>query len=160
QWDGRRRSSRNEELTLPRLWQLPVVLRLAIVLVTMLVVTFLAYRAGPPMPYRVGEVYATDIKVRAAFEVVNQPQTDRARVEAVIGQLPVDQIADPAARERAALAVPPVVDTYRYGATLIRHGQPITEVQLNLLKQEHRAYLRSLTPVDRARRGTALLLIM
>jgi len=160
QWDGRRRSSRNEELALLRLWKPPVVLRLATVLATMLVATFLAYRAGPPMSYRVGEVYATDIKVRAAFEVVNQPATDLARVEAVVQQLSVTEIADPAARERAALAVPPVVDPYKYGAVLVRHGQPITEAQLNLLKQEHRAYLRSLTPGDRARRGTALLLIL
>src|SRR5579871_1289669 len=160
QWDGRRRSSRNEEPLLLRLWQLPVLLRLATVLATMLLVTFLAYRAGPPMPYRVGEVYATDLRVRATFEIINQPKTDLARAEAILQQLPPDQIVNPAARERALLAVPPVVDTFQAGAALVRHGQPITEAQLNLLKQEHRAYLRSLTPADRARRGLAVLLIM
>src|SRR5207245_1062973 len=43
---------------------------------------------------------------------------------------------------------------------LVRAGKPITEAQLNLLKEDHRAYLRSLTPADHARRGTALFLIM
>src|SRR2546426_2552711 len=110
QWDGRRRSSRNEELALLWLWQPPIQLRLAAVLATMLVVTFLAYRAGPLLPYRVGENYATDLRVRAPFEVVNQPRTDQARAAAIKQQLPADQVANAAARERTALTVPPVVD--------------------------------------------------
>ena len=159
QWNGRRRSSRNEEPVLPQLWHLPVLLRLATVVATMALVTYLAYRWGPPLPYRVGEIYATDLRVRAAFEVVNQPQTDLARV-AVLQRMPTDQVTDPAARERAIQAVPPVVDKYPRGKALVRRGEPITEAQLTLLKEEHRAYLRSLTPADHARRGTALFLIM
>jgi putative nucleotidyltransferase with HDIG domain len=159
QWDGRKRSSRNEEPGLPKLWHLPVLIRLATVLATLLVVTFLAYRSGPPMPYRVGAVYPTDLRVRARFEVVNQPLTDRARA-AAIQQLPTEEVSDPAARERAARAVPPVVDEYKEGVPLVRHGQPITDAQLNLLKDEHRAYLRSQSPADHARRYISLFLIM
>jgi putative nucleotidyltransferase with HDIG domain len=159
QWDGRRRSSRNEELALPRIWRRPVLLRLATVLATMLIVTLLAYQAGPPMPYRVGEVYPTNLSVRAAFEVVNQPATDLARV-AAIKRLPDEEVSDPAVRQHVILTVPPAVDKYLVTAALVRRGQPITEAQLYLLKQEHRAYLRSLAPSARARRGLALLLIM
>jgi putative nucleotidyltransferase with HDIG domain len=159
QWDGRRRSSRNGELVLLGLWQPPVLLRLATVVATMVIVTVLACRSGPPMPYRVGETYATDLRARASFEVVNQPLTDLARVAAV-KHLPADQIIDPAARERVAQEVPPVVDKYPAEKVLVRHGQPITEAQMILLKEEQEAYLRSLTPLDHARRGTALLLIM
>src|SRR5437588_9454336 len=111
QWDGRRRSSRNEEPVLSNLWQFPVLLRLATVLATMAVVTFMAFRSGPPLPYRVGEIYATDLRVRAPFEVINQPQTDLARV-AVLKRMPTEQISDPAARERIIRTVPPVVDKY------------------------------------------------
>jgi putative nucleotidyltransferase with HDIG domain len=111
------------------------------------------------MPYQVGEIHATDLRVRAPFEVINQPLTDRARA-AAIQQLPTEELSDPAARERAARGVAPVVDEYKEGVPLVRHGQPITETQLNLLKEEHRAYLRSLRPVDHARRGLSLFLIM
>jgi putative nucleotidyltransferase with HDIG domain len=159
QWNGRRRSSRNEEPVLSRLWEAPVLLRLATVLATMAVVTFLAFRSGPPLPYRVGEIYAMDLRVRAPFEVINQPQTDLARV-AVAKRMPTEQLNDPAARERIIRAVPPVVDKYPVGKTLVRHGEPITEAQLALLKEEHWAYRHSLTPADQARRGTALFLIM
>ena len=83
QWNGRRRSSRSDLPVLPRLWQRPVLLRLALVLVTALLVTFLAYAWAPPLPYRVGEVCPSDLQVRAYFEVVNQPLTEQAREEAV-----------------------------------------------------------------------------
>src|SRR6266446_5835835 len=83
QWNGRRWSSRGGQPVLPRLVRGPVLLRLITVLATMIVVTVLAYWWGPPLPYRQGEVYPTDLRVRAYFEVVNQPQTERARDDAV-----------------------------------------------------------------------------
>src|SRR5437870_13841710 len=83
QWDGRRRSSRSDEPVLPLLWQKPVLCRLALVLVTTLAVTLLIYAWGPPLPYRVGETYPSDLRVRVYFEIVNQPQTEEAREEAI-----------------------------------------------------------------------------
>src|SRR6059058_270004 len=90
QWNGRRRSSRSNEPVLPRLWQRPVLLRLGLVLVTALSVTLLAYLWGPPFPYRVREIHPSDLRVRVDFELVNQPQTERAREEAV-GSLPATE---------------------------------------------------------------------
>src|SRR5260370_16793460 len=81
QWNGRRRSSRSDELLVPPLWNLPALLRVATVLMTMFAATFLAYRWGPPMPYRMGEVYSNDLRVRAYFEVINQPETEKCRGE-------------------------------------------------------------------------------
>src|SRR5437016_5145482 len=128
QWNGRRRSSRQDEPVLPHLWRRPVLLRLATVLVTAAAVTGLIYSCAPLLPYRVGEVVPRDIRVRVYFEVVNQPQTERRREEAV--EL---SGGDPIARETARLAVPPVVDQYPMGAPLVRRGQPISPRQLGLL---------------------------
>jgi cyclic-di-AMP phosphodiesterase PgpH len=73
QWNGRRRSSRGEEPVLPQLWEFPALVRLAVVLATMLAVTLLAYWWGPPLPYRLGEIYPNDLRVRAGLELPNQP---------------------------------------------------------------------------------------
>jgi putative nucleotidyltransferase with HDIG domain len=159
QWNGRRRSSRSEEPVLPRLWQRPVLLRLATVLVTTLALTYLVYSWGPPLPYRVGEIYPRDLRVRVYFELVNQAETERGREEAVRG-LPAAAIHDPVAREEARRAVPPVFEKYPQGLLLVPHGQPIHEHQLALLREEHRAYQRSLRSGDHARRGAALFLVM
>jgi putative nucleotidyltransferase with HDIG domain len=159
QWDGRRRSSRSDEPVLPLLWQKPVLCRLALVLVTTLAVTLLIYAWGPPLPYRVGETYPSDLRVRVYFEIVNQPQTEQAREEA-IERLPPAEGGDPVAREEARRAVPPVVEKYPAGMPLVQRGKPITPRQLFLLEEEHRAFLRSLTAADHARRGIALFLVM
>jgi putative nucleotidyltransferase with HDIG domain len=133
--------------------------RLAMVLGTTAIVTLLVYAWGPPMPYRVGEVYPSDLRVRHYFEVVNQPQTDWRREEAV-ESLPAHEGEDPVAREEARRAVVPVVDPYPPGVPLVRRGQPITERQLILLQEEHRAYLRSLARSDHVRRAIALFLVI
>src|SRR4051812_3458478 len=100
QWNGRRRSSRSAEPILSRLCQRAVATRLALVLVTALAVTALACFWGPPLPYRAGRVYPNDIRVRVDFEIVNQPQTERAREEA-IESLPVEELSDSTARKDA-----------------------------------------------------------
>jgi putative nucleotidyltransferase with HDIG domain len=153
QWDGRRRSSRSDEPVLPRLWRRPVLLRLTVVLVTTLAATLLVYSWGPGLPYRVGEVYPYDLRVRVDFELVNQAQTERARDEAV------EQWQDPELRLRARRAVPPVVEHYPRDMLLVPRGKPITERQLTLLTEEHRAYMRSLGRTDHVRRGIGLFLI-
>jgi putative nucleotidyltransferase with HDIG domain len=159
QWNGRRRSSRSEEPVWQRLGHRPVLLRLGTVLATMLLATMLTYGWGPPLPYRVGEVYSSDLRVRADFEIVNQPKTDQARAEAIL-RLPPDQITHPAIREKVALSVPPVADKYPAGTALVHRGQPITDAQLALLQEEHKAYLQSLKKRDHNRRGLALFLVM
>jgi len=159
QWDGRRHSSRLEAPVLPRLWQRPVLLRLGIVLLTAAFVAVMIYAWGPTVPYRVGEVYPTDLRVRVGFEVVNQPQTDWRREEAV-DSLPGAEVVDPVAREEARRAVTPVVEKYPCGMPLVRRGMAINERQLTLLHEEHRAFLRSLTRSDHLRRAAALFLVV
>jgi putative nucleotidyltransferase with HDIG domain len=136
-----------------------VLLRLGTVLATMLVVTLLAYRWGPPLRYRVGEIYPGDLRGRVYFEVVNEPQTERAREEAV-QNLPPAQSSDPVAWERARQAVEPVIEKFPVGMPLVQRGQPITERQRALLEEEHLAYLHSLSPADHARRAFALFVVM
>ncbi len=159
QWNGRRHSTRLDAPVLPRLWQRPVLLRLGIVLLTAAIVTLMVYAWGPTVPYRVGEVHRSDLRVRVGFEVVNQPQTDWRREEAV-ESLQGPDTGDPIAREEARRAVTPVVEKYPAGMPLVRRGQPVNERQLTLLEEEHRAYLRSQTRSDHARRAVALFLII
>lgn len=159
QWNGRRRSSRSEEPVLPLLRQPPVLYRLGLVLATSLVVTYLAYSWGPPLPYRVGESYPRDLRVRVFFELINEAQTEYARDEAV-QSLPSELSTDPVAREEARQAVPPVFEKYPEGMILAQREQPITERQLNLLREEHRAYMDSLGTAHHVRRAIALFLVM
>src|SRR5437660_9549614 len=159
QWNGRRRSWRGDEPFVLKLFHRPVLLRLTPVLLTALAITYLAYRGGPPLPYRVGAIYPRDLRVRVYFELINQTQTERARDEAV-QRLPERQSDDPAAREEARRAVAPVVEKYPQGMLLVPRGQPITESQFAVLEEEHKAYQRSLTPRDQAHRGAALCLVM
>jgi putative nucleotidyltransferase with HDIG domain len=159
QWDGRVRSSRSDEPVLPQLWRRSVLTRLGVVLATVIAVTVLAFIAGPPRPYRIGEVYPNDLRVRTYFEVVNQPQTEYRREEA-IDRLPPEEGGDPVAREEARRAVPPVVERYPVGVPLVQRGQPITGRQLALLLEEHKAFVRTLKAGDHVRRGLALFLIL
>jgi putative nucleotidyltransferase with HDIG domain len=148
-WNGRRRSGREQA----GLWQRPAVARLAIVAMTTVVITVMAWYGGPPLAYRVGEVYPFELRVRTAFVVLNQ-------VELVNQPLPKPA---PAASGRAAPGNPPdhkpVVETYPAGYLIVPRGEPITPRQLVLLEEEHRAYLRSLAPREGARRGVALLVV-
>src|SRR5262245_26152772 len=155
QWDGRSRSSRSEEPLLTRMRRGPALLRLLTIMLTVLAVTALALWWGPPLPYRIGQICASDVRVRAYFEVVNEALTEQAREDAVKSLSPA-QAADPGVREEARQTVAPVVDRYPVGTLLVPRGQPITEAQRALLRQEFRAYLRSLTPADNVRRTAAL----
>jgi putative nucleotidyltransferase with HDIG domain len=153
QWDGRRRSSRCDEPMLPRLWRRPVLVRLAPVLLAVALVTLLAYSGGPVIPYRVGQVYPCDLRVRADFELVNETQTQKAKDEAV------KPFQDPILREQARRSILPVVEKYPRDLLLVPRGQPITLRHVTLLREEHRAYLRSLSHRDHLRRGIALVLV-
>jgi len=157
QWNGPRHSSREEARVLPQLWNRAVLVRLGVVLLTAAAVTAIVYCWGPPFPYRIGEVYPTDLRVRVGFEIVNQPQTDWRREEAV-DSLPAGEGDDPVAREEARRAVRPVVERYPKGVPLVRSGQPIKERDLTLLEEEHRAFVHNMSSSDRVRRGIALFL--
>jgi putative nucleotidyltransferase with HDIG domain len=159
QWDGRRHSSRSDHLVLPQVWQRPVLPRFGAVLVTVVLATVLAFTWGPPLPYRVGEVCPGDLRARISFEVINQPATALAREQAV-ERLPPERHDDPEACEEARRSVPQVYDRYTRGTPLVLRGQPISEQQLTLLEEEHRAYQRQMSGWDHVRRGGALFLVM
>jgi putative nucleotidyltransferase with HDIG domain len=122
-------------------WRHPLTSRLAAVLATALVAACFAFLAGPPVGLRVGETPAHDLRVRAYFEVVNFPQTEWAREEFGKGNQQL------------------VIEKYTPGFPIVKSGQPITDGQLDLLREENRAYRLAQTPADRARRFVALLLI-
>jgi putative nucleotidyltransferase with HDIG domain len=159
QWNGRRRSSRDDELVLPHVWRRPVLLRLALVLVTAVAVTLLIYSWGPPFPYRVGEVCPNALAVRVDFELINHVQTEWNREEALKRYKEVEG-HDPPDREEVRRRVPPVVVKIAQDKLLVPRGQPITDRQLILLQEEHRAYVHSLTRADHRRRGVALFLVI
>src|SRR5262249_31929766 len=105
QWNGRRRSSRSEEPVLPLLWQKPVQLRLACVLLTIVAATLISYSWGPTLSFRVGQTSPHDLRARVYFEVVDHIETARKRDEAVEALVP-DKRVDSAACELARRAVP------------------------------------------------------
>jgi cyclic-di-AMP phosphodiesterase PgpH len=159
QWNGRTRSSRSEEPILPRLCRRPVLLRLAVVWLTTLAVTAIAYAWGPPLPYRVGETCPHDLRVRVDFEIVNPVELvnrkEAQRHLDAVGKKDAGQGASP----RRLSPQWAVVEPYPQGKLLAQRGQPITERQLVLLQEEHSAYVRSLSRTDRVCRGIGLFLV-
>jgi cyclic-di-AMP phosphodiesterase PgpH len=99
------------------------------------------------------------LRARVSFEVVNQPQTDLAREQAV-DRLPKAERDDPAACALARQKEPAVVEKYPQGTPLVETGKPITEQQRNVLEEEHRALQQSLSVDDRIRHGAAVFLII
>lgn len=146
QWNDRRRFAEpHESVALP-------LMRLALALLTTLAVTALAVWSGPPMPYRLGEVYPYDLRVRADFQVVNHVefvnQQERAALQ---NEGPV--------REQAVYSDRPVLEKYPRGMLLLPRDTPIMERQLGLLKREHRAFVGELTREAKWCRAGALFLI-
>jgi putative nucleotidyltransferase with HDIG domain len=139
QWNGRRRSSRSDEPMLPRLWQRDALVRLGAVWLTAVTLAALAYAWGPPCPYRLGESYPYDLRLRVDFEIVN-PVELANRSE-----------GGPKASER------PLVEKYPAGMLVIQRGQPLTDRQVDLLQEEHAAYLRQMSTAEHFRRGLSLL---
>ena len=151
QWNGRRRSSRSNETVLPHFWERSVLTRLAVVWLTTMAVTLVAYGWGLPCPYRVGQTLPHDLRVRVDFEVVNHV--------ALVNQEPSPKDVQDSVLERARFTDRPVVERYPRGMVLVPRGRPIVGRQLGLLKQEHLAYERSMRGVDHWQRGLALFLI-
>ncbi|MCS6976417.1 MAG: HDIG domain-containing protein [Gemmatales bacterium] len=76
------------------------------------------------------------------------------------GTLKYNPTATEEARAHAAASVPEQRKEYKRGAPLIEQGQPIQEKDIPLLREEHRAFLASLTWDDHLRRWFALLVII
>jgi putative nucleotidyltransferase with HDIG domain len=147
QWDGRKRSTRQEPF-FRRLGQRRVLLRLAVVWLTTAAVTALAIWWGEPMPYRRGAIYRHDFRARVDFELVNH-----------VASVTSEPTGSKPAADHAGNPELPRLDPYYRGLLLVQRGQPIQERQLELLKEEHRAYMRGLRPHDHWTRGLALFMI-
>ena len=159
QWHGPRHSSRSHAWLLAGLHDRPTLVRAGVVFASVLALAALAYAWGPPFPYRLGEVWAHDIRARVAFYFEDNDKTDSAR-ERWIKDQPDDKRNDPRIQEMARLTVSPVLEHYDAGTILLQRQQEIQDNQLDLLKAETRAYYRSLKPGLRWRRGAALFLLM
>jgi putative nucleotidyltransferase with HDIG domain len=148
QWDGRTRSSREEEPLFRLLTKKHILVRLAVVWLTTITVTALAIWWGQPLPYRQGEVYPHDLRARVEFTVINHVelinQNRRGDTKSI--------------EEKANHTDKPVFERYPAGMLLVPRGEPIDK-QFELLKEEHEAYLESQTTKDHWSRGISLFLI-
>lgn len=160
-WTGPKRSTRSDEPLLPQLRQGPVLARLLVVAVTVVLVTLIAVGLGHPFPYRVGEIYPYDLRVRVDFELFNQvelinhkPQPEPKKPEkphSII--LPETNLLEDKKND------PPIVEKYTRDMVIVPRGEPIRDQQLDLLREEHRAYQRSLSQYEHLTHGIALFLI-
>jgi putative nucleotidyltransferase with HDIG domain len=133
QWTGRKRSSR-EEPFLRRLTQRDVLARLAVVWTTTMAVTGLAIWWEQPFPYRAGQIHAHDIKARVDFQRFSSDETLETAPRHGAERLP-------------------------RGWVLVPAGQPVQERHLELLREEHEAFLATLGPEHGWSRACALFLI-
>lgn len=138
QWTGRKRSSRRDEPLLRRVGHRDVLLRLGVVWATTIAVTLLAVGWGPVFLYRSGQIYPYDIKARVDFQIVND----------------VDLTKPEGERQHAS-----GLEKHTRGAVLVPAGHPVQDRHLELLQDEHFAYLISLGPDHHWKRGAALFLI-
>jgi putative nucleotidyltransferase with HDIG domain len=153
QWDGRRRSSRQDEPLLRHLANKHILLRLTIVWLTTLTVTAFAIWWGVPTRFRVGEKYPYDLRSRVDFTVINHVELvnqERQRV---------GENGD-FVHEKATYTERPVFEKYPRDMLLVPRGQPILDRQIDLLKEEHQAYCESLTTTDHWSRGVSLFMIL
>jgi len=149
QWDGRTDSSRHDEPLLRQLAHKRTIIRLAIVWLTALAMTAFAAWWGVPMRYNVGEIYSHDLRARVDFVIVNH-------VELVNQDVQEGDIV----HEKAVLSNRRVFEKYPRGMLLVPRGTPIQERQLDLLKEEHRAYGDSLAPADHWLRAGSLFILL
>jgi cyclic-di-AMP phosphodiesterase PgpH len=153
QWDGRTRSSRQDVPLLRQLADRKILYRLAVVWLTTLAVTAFASWWGAPMRYRLGESYPYDLRARVDFTVINHVE--------LVNQERHRQEGDPkVVHEHAVHSERPVFEKYPHGMLLAPRGEPIQERQLDLLKEEHQAYLDGVTVREHWSRGVSLFLIL
>ncbi|HEY7327258.1 MAG TPA: HDIG domain-containing metalloprotein [Gemmataceae bacterium] len=139
QWNGRRRSSRNDDPSLPNMFCRAVLLRLATVLATVLGATYLAHNWGGLITYRVDEVRPYELRARVAFDIVDEEATAR-ECDRALQNLKPEQQRDPKELDRVRKATPKVVQPFDVGTLLVARDVPISEKQYELLKAENKAY--------------------
>jgi len=162
-WTGLKRSTRSDEPLLPQLRQGPVLARLLVVALTALLITIIAVWVGHPFPYRIGEIYPHDLRVRLDFERFDQVELINQKPElepdikkpekppsAILPETSVVEVKKP---ER------PIVEKYTRDMVIVQRGQPIRDHQLELLGEEHRAFQHSLSPYEHLSRGLALFMV-
>jgi putative nucleotidyltransferase with HDIG domain len=120
-------------------------MRLAIVWLTTLTITVLAIWWGPPVPYRLGEIYDHDLRARVEFKLDHHLH------------LGVDERA--ALPDGSDVGEHETATPIKRGDLLVPRGYPVRDRHLDLLAQEHRAFVKSLLPEDHWNRGIALFLI-
>jgi putative nucleotidyltransferase with HDIG domain len=153
QWNGRTRSSRQDEPLLRQLADRHILLRLSIVWLTTLAVTAFAIWWGVPTRFRVGEKYPYDLRARVDFTVINH-------VELVNQERPRVEEHREGVHEKAAYTERPVFEKYPRDMLLVPRGQPILDRQIDLLKEEHQAFCDSITTNDHWSRGVSLFMIL
>jgi len=153
QWDGRRRSSRSDSLIPMVLWSREVLIRLAVVFATALGVTSMVFFAGPPLAYRPGEVHPHEIRSRVDFEVINVIKSSLIRHE----WLMANREKTP---EEMGPTPPLVMEMFPNGGIMVEPRQVINEDKFQMLRSEHRAYVKRLTWPERVTRLVAIFLII
>jgi cyclic-di-AMP phosphodiesterase PgpH len=159
QWDGPRPRARGLASLVAVLPERPALARVGVVLAAALSLTALAYLWGLPFPYRIGEVWAHDVRARVGFATVDESRTEDA-INSALQSLPAKQRNDSTTREWVRRSVPRVMEHYERDTVLIRRNQEITEDNRDLLMAENRAYHRSLGLKAKIRRAFALFLLI
>lgn len=143
-WKDRLRMERQEESPWRRLLaDRDQLARLGLAALTVFGCAALATWWGPPLTFRVGETLPRDLRARVDFEVVNQ----------------LEQAKRNAAVDPPQSSDPPLIDRYLRRTVLVPRGEPIQDRQLSILREEHVAYLASLTVRERAVRAAAMMLM-
>lgn len=156
-WDGRKRSSRNAEPIWRQIGHRSSLVRLGLVLSTTVALTVLVTCWGHPFPYRVGQQIDHDLAVRVEFTrkdtIDNSPSTLPTQVVSTVPVTTANQ------DENYSGGKVSVKEVYRKGNILVPAQQPISELQLALLKQEFHAYRESRGIWETCQRGMALFLL-
>ncbi len=150
QWDGRRRSSRSDAVDWRTLLRRAVLARLAVVVAACVALALLVAGDGPPLPYRVGQTVPRDARARVEFDLVDDPETTQAQDDA---ERRTPTSGDPP-------ATPVVVHRYPAGMVIVRRDEPIDLEKLAVLRAEHAAYVRSLSPTWLEGRRLSVFLIV
>ncbi len=114
--------------------------RVVLAVATALALTGVTVCARPGLPFRVGEVFARDLRARIEFELHNVPAADHAGDDSEVDSSPI-------------------VKRFPAGTLLARRKEPITETQLAILHVEAQSLRSSLRFMDHLRRALSLLMI-
>jgi putative nucleotidyltransferase with HDIG domain len=159
QWVAPRPGSGSQLVWLTDLCKRDTLARMSLVVATALTLALLSYFWGLPLPYRIGERWAHDVRARVEFTVIDDDATEVARSEAV-KKLPPILRDDPDARRRARDMVPPIIERIRRGTIIISRNDTISESQRALMQEETRAFQKAMPSTKKLNRIVALLMLM